>query len=275
MATQLAEQANEPDETVVVADNDAGEPQQRDYEAEARAHGWTSKEEFKGDPARWVDAETFAKRADEVMPFLQKQNKALKREIDDLKRNMKQFADFSSKAEERAYNRALADLQARHDEAVESGDKAAGRAILKELQDLKPAPKPETGKEPEGDVLEQRREAFFDWLPANPWYSEANSPKKLYADMLADRLADKHGGQLEDYPGGYAAMLAEITTQVERKFADPKPNPVNNGGNRQAANGGAKTWNDLPPAAKAQADRFVKTIPGFSREKYLKDYDWS
>ena len=51
---------------IALADEQQTE-QPRDIEAEARKHGWRPKEEFKGDPARWTDAETFVKRADEVM----------------------------------------------------------------------------------------------------------------------------------------------------------------------------------------------------------------
>jgi hypothetical protein len=54
--------------------------QARDFDAEAREHGWRPKDEFPGDAAKWVDAETFMKRADEVMPLLKAQNARLKRD---------------------------------------------------------------------------------------------------------------------------------------------------------------------------------------------------
>jgi hypothetical protein len=36
-----------------------------------------------------------------------------------------------------------------------------------------------------------------------------------------------------------------------------------------------KTFEDLPPRAQKECDRFVKTIPKYTRDKYLADYDWS
>ena len=36
-----------------------------------------------------------------------------------------------------------------------------------------------------------------------------------------------------------------------------------------------KTYDDLPPEAKAACDKFVRTIPGYKREDYVKEYDWS
>lgn len=249
-------------------DNGDGASQERDYEAEARAHGWTPKEDFKGDPAKWVDAETFARRADEFMPFLQKQNKALKREIDDLKRTTKQFAAFASKAEERAYNRALADLQARHEEAVEAGDVPGARKVLKELHDLEKPTAPAIEDDDKPDPQQAQRE-FAEWIDANDWYV-TDEKKRAYADIQAGAM-----GPADKWEGGGKAWLAELEKRVARKFAEPKPNPVNGGGNRAGAARGSKTFADLPAQAKAQCERFVKQIPGFTKEQYVRDYDWS
>ena len=251
-------------------EGDQQQTQPRDFDTEARHHGWTPKDEFRGDPAKWVDAETFVKRADEVMPFLQKQNKALKRDIDDLKRTLKQFGEFASKAEERAYKQALADIEARHSEAVETGDTAAAkramadmRTLDKEFQAEKPADEPE-------DDTPARKAELAEWVEKTGWYG-TDEQRTKYADMQADLM-----GPANEWAGGQKAWLAELTARTERKFADPKPNAANPGGARPGARGnGARGYNDLPADAKRACDRFVKNIPGFTREKYIKDFDWS
>lgn len=246
-----------------VVDN---QPQERDYEAEARAHGWLPPEEFPGDPKKCVDAKTFVERADAVMPFLKKQNAALKREMDDLKRTMKQANAFYSKAEERAYTRALADLQTRHDEAVEAGDVSGARKVLKELNELeKPSP---VEAEETPDPKQAGRE-LAEWVEENDWYV-TDEKKRAYADIQAGAM-----GPAAEWEGGPKAWLAELGKRVNRKFAEPKPNPVNGGGNRSGGARGAKTFADLPAQAKAQCERFVKQIPGFTKEQYVKDFDWS
>jgi hypothetical protein len=58
------------------------------YESEARQQGWMPQEEFKGDPDRWTDAETFVRRADEVLPILKKRDRILKQENETLKRDL-------------------------------------------------------------------------------------------------------------------------------------------------------------------------------------------
>lgn len=239
-------------------------PIERDYEAEARKQGWTPKEDFKGDPNRWIDAEAFVKRADEVMPFLQKQNKALKRELDDMKRQMRKSAEFFTQAETRAYERALADLQKRHDEALETGNVAEGRRVLAEMRDLK-AP-----EAPQLDEPVEHRDAaksFAEWIDANDWYVK-DADRRAYADIQAQAM-----GPAVAYDGGPEAWLEELGRRVERKFAAPKPNPANPGGNRSGARGG-KGYADLPPEAKAVCDKWVRQGIIKSRDDYVKSYQW-
>lgn len=243
----------------------------RDYEAEARQHGWTPKEDFRGDAAKWVDAETFVKRADEVMPFLKKQNAGLKRELDDLKRTVKQFQAFATKAEERAYERALADLQARHNEAVEAGDVAAANRVVKEMAALRPVAaeaEAKGGDAPPADA-QSRVNA---WIDASAYYM-SDDAKTRYADLQYDTLAKEHGA-LHLFPGGLDAALKEIDARVGRKFA-AKPAPMTTGTGAKGAAKGGRTYADLPPEAKRQCDRFVKQIPGFTAAQYVKDYSWS
>ena len=51
-------------------------------EISARAMGWRPQDEFGGDPERWVDADTFVARGEQVMPLLKAQNKKLRQEMD-------------------------------------------------------------------------------------------------------------------------------------------------------------------------------------------------
>jgi hypothetical protein len=255
-------------------EGDSTSPAPRDYEAEARQHGWTPKDDFRGDAAKWVDAETFVKRADEVMPFLKKQNAALKREMDDLKRTMKQFQAFASKAEERAYTRAMTDLQARHDEAVETGDVAGARKVMKEITELKadvPAAPTGSADDPAADAPADAQQQVKRWIDSSPYYM-ADEAKTRYADLQSDDLIKEHGA-LHRFPGGLEAALKEIDARVSRKFADKPPVQNAGGGNRGGAKGG-RSYADLPPEAKRQCDRFVKSIPGFTKEQYVKDYSW-
>lgn len=251
--------------------DDAGAPPERDYEAEARAHGWQPPEEFKGDKAKCVDAKTFMDRADTFMPFIKKDRDEWKRKFSELQRTVKQAATHFSKVEERAYTRAMADLQAKHDEAVETGDIAAGRKVIAEMDALKAeaaaAPKADPDDAPKFDPVEARKE-LNAWVEENDWYIRDDA-KRRFADFQAELM-----GPAPDWPDGNKAWLAELAKRVDRKFADKKPSVTNGGGNRAAPGGGGKTYNDLPAAAKAACDKFVKSGLIKSREDYVKDYDF-
>ena len=263
--TELTEQEAEAPEATE-ADSTSAEEQQteRDYEAEARSHGWTPKEEFKGDPSKWVDATTFVKRADEVMPFLKKQNKALKSELEDVKKQMRKASEFWSKAEERAYNRALADLEKRHDEAVEMGDVAASKAIRKEMAELSDA-LPEAPKMEPDQADAQRKLAA--WVEANDWYV-TDDAKRNYADIQAGAM-----GPATEWDGGPDAWLAELAKRVERKFTAPKPSPVATAPSRSTAAKTGKGYADLPPEAKKIADKW-HGMGLMTREEYARGYEW-
>lgn len=250
------------------ADSTSAAP--RDYEAEARQHGWTPKEDFRGDAAKWVDAETFARRADEVMPFLQKQNKGLKHEIDELKKTIRQSAEFFSKAEERAYQKALTELQVKHNDAVEMGDVAGANAAMREFTALeKPvAIVTPVDDPPPADAHQQ----IQSWIDDSPWY-QVDDNRTKYADLVSNTLTKDHGA-LHKFPGGIPAALKEIEARVDRKFAEKKPSPVNGGGNRSVAGGNGKSFADLPPQAQQMADKWVKQKLIPDRAAYLKAYQW-
>ncbi len=277
MATQLAEAVETFDEG-----DEAQTP--RDFEAEARSHGWTPKDDFKGDPTRWVDAETFIKRADEVMPLLKKKTQNQDREIAELKRMVKKL----TRAEQAAYENALSDLKAQAEAAVESGDLDAYRKVDGKIETLR--------KEAESDLGdthgENPQEQYAAFRAANIWYDKGNlaSASELEADAraMADRLADKYAAQglTKDLPP--SEFFAKIAREVEEalplltaKKARAKPPSAVEGVSANRGERGAKTGANLPPEAKRQAERFFNQ--GILKGKdlaealnnYAKKFDWS
>lgn len=252
---------------VPIIDGGDSQTQPRDFDTEAKRHGWTPKEEFRGDPARWVDAETFVKRADEVMPFLKKKTEAQDREIADLKRTIKQAAKHYEAVEERAVKRAMAELEAKHTDAAESGDVVGAKRAMDEIRALEKEVSAPALKEDAPDPDKARKE-LNDWVGENDWYV-LDDKKRAYADLQADLM-----GKAIDWDGGQKAWLEELGKRVERRFAEKKPSPVSGGGNRSAPGGGGKSYADLPAAAKAACDRFVKNGIVKDREAYIASYDF-
>jgi hypothetical protein len=275
MATQLKVEEFHPDEGP-----EDTTPDERDFEAEARSHGWSPKDDFKGDPSRWVDAETFVKRADEVMPLLKSQNKHLKGELDQLKKQFKQFSRHASAAEQRI----RAELEAQIDDATEAGDKQRVRSLREQEKQL------DAEQKDPRSTQEEAREAFDNWREEHVWYDRGGlanaSEMDISARLYADRMVEKHIDRTKDMPPGeffgmIAGLVKEKYPQLGQRQARAKPaSDVAGPGSGGRAPRGTRTWDALPPEARQRFDKWIsnKVIDMGSTEKSrdycIKTFDW-
>lgn len=258
---------------------------ERDYEAEARERGWVPAEEFKGDSSRCVDAKTFVDRTDTMMPLLKADRDRLRRELADMKKDLRKFGDFASKAEERAYERAVADLTARQEQAVADGDLKAHRAVGAELDKLRadaPTATPAVSRE-------EAEGAFTDWREENPWFDRANlagaTDLEKDARIYADLMTEKNLGKTTTMPP--AEFFAYIGGLVHEKFPALKAKPVREkppsdvgAPTTNRARPGGHSWSDITdPELRRQAERMAEKwaksglLP--NKDAYLKSFDWS
>lgn len=253
------------------------QPKVSDAEHEARNLGWVDKEEFKGDPAKWRPAEEFLDRGKRILPIVLKDNERLQRNLDRVKDQLaevreqtKQLVEFHTKAEERAYERARKEVEAKIESAAANADQAAVRHEMANLdalnkQHIEPVKKaPPT---PQFDPV------IRDWIDREEWFQKDR--------MLNAYAVDVYGVLERDKPGlSKADLLAETKRRTVEKFPEkfavedrPKSAAVatpSAGAPRKRG----KVYEDLPAEAKAACDKFVKSIPNYTREKYVKDYDW-
>ena len=296
MATQpiIEEQRTDPPANDPEAGDQGGTEQQeapRDYEAEARQRGWVPKEEFLAKPnakeERWVDAETFIERTDTVMPLLKADRDRLKRELSDVKRQMKQVFKYATAAEDRI----RAELQTKMEEAVEAGDVEGFRKLQKESGDLQSGDSA-TPKHSKDEALE----AFDDFRDENNWYdrgalagaSEAEKDARVYADRLMERRlrAIKPG---EEPPPD--ELFSTVAADVRAKFPElgqngvrqPRQKPQSDvaaPGTGRAPRGG-RTYDALTAEARATFDKWMRTgeLNKGSAEKtkayFASTFDWA
>jgi hypothetical protein len=272
------------------------EQTERDFEAEAKEHGWVPKDDFKGDVSRWVDAETFMKRADEMMPLLKAQNARQKREIEQLKKDFKRAATQMETMEKRAFERAQAELEEKHRMAVEAGDVKGANDAVKELRDLKPAEPGWAAGKSADEIRREATEALADFRDENAWYDKANlasaSETEINARLYFDRMCDKHVEQTKQMaPGDFFAMVRDMVVekfpQLTAKPSREKPLSPVAGATTGKPRGSSKSWDNLPPEAKRSFERMQGrgiwgvTLTGdkdkdmaASRAYYAKHFDW-
>jgi len=264
-----------------------------DAEARARRMGWVPESEWQGDPpkAGFASAEAFIERGESELPILRERNRKLDKElaetsqrIAELGTTLAEFKEHSAKVDERAVKRAKEELKAAQRKAVEDGDTDAFDTAAKGIEDLdKDAPKPEDrsvkaqAKSPDDDPV------FKKWAGQNPWYGD-DVVRTVFANSAAPIIAEK------GYTGTafYAEIEREVRAEYPERFENPNRKRASNveGGGRSTPrpkkNG--RDYGNLPAEAKAQCDKFVKTMvkgangkmePLLTREQFVEDYDWS
>lgn len=244
-----------------------------DFEAQAKEDGWMPQSEWKGDPARWVDAKTFVERGQQFLPIVQAKFRkslekidALSAEVSELKEGNKQFLQFHEQTlakEKKERERVIAELESERKKAITEGDGDAFDRADKKLQEAKTAP-PAKPAGPSPDMQA--------WLVENPWYTTDKKMQKI-ADGLSDVLAEEN----PTLKGrAFLDKLAELVkAEMPHKFQNARREAsTTENHERKTPSKTGRTYEDLPEDAKAACDKFVKTMPGFTKEAYLAHYDW-
>lgn len=266
-ADEAGDAAAAPPGEVIVAAEVAPE-----IEEKALKMGWTSKENFKGDPDKWRPADEFVERGENMLPIVRATVKKQEREIAELKASMKQFAEFHTKTEQRAYDKALNDLKAQRAEAVAAGDGEAFAKVDDAIEGLKKDIEKTAKIAPKDDD----DPVFEEWKGRNKWLDD---PKlEAYGTAAAQYLINS--GVKERGAEFYELVTKEVKARFPEKFTNPRREnaPAVEGG-APAARKGGKGYADLPADARAACERMAKN--GFAdnpkaaadfKAQYTKQY---
>lgn len=231
----------EPDAAHVAADvvtehveKDATQEVARDFEKDAREKGWVPESEYKGEhrPAVFLDAEAYLKRHDEVSPFIHRENKKLRKELDALKKDVdarvSKLVNVSRSNYEREmtnYEREIARLKGEQEKAVEAGDVPAFKRLDKEIGNV-PVPEEVEGLATEGAATVDGNDIVAKFQESNPWY-KTNKLLTAYAERLSDKIAKDTDDKLplaENLQMVEAKMRAEYPEQYAKKATNGHAN---------------------------------------------------
>ncbi len=256
----------------VFSSPDSGQESQapeRNYEAEAREMGWVPEAEFKGDkkPLKFLDAKEFVERGETVLPFVQRENKRLKGELDTVKKEFGDRFDRLAKATEATlkkqredHARELAELTAKRDQAVEKGDVAGFRSLDKQINDHKAnAPQVEDlAPKPKEEAPANNDDVLAAWQDANKWYGTDDVLTEA-AIGISQNLLRKNPNitMAENLRQTDEAMKARFPLRFGGSTGANAHAPVDSGGDPKPADNGSKqpTFDKLPNEAKAFARR--------------------
>lgn len=262
---------------------DAADAAARETEASARAQGWRPKDQFTGDPDKWVDASTFVDRGNSFKSNLVQKVATLEKQIADFKGTAAQFNKYHQETmakKDKELANTIRQLKIQKSEATSDGDHAAAVELEDRIDTLNQ--ERDEAKRLEKEALEQAQAAAAEsqvdpvliaWVAdGNEWFD--NDPKlRRYAMSVAEELR-ANGSKL----AGRAFLdriLLEVKTDFPEKFTNPnrlRAGAVDNGAGGRSS--GGRTAADLPAEDRTLMNKFVKE--GMLTEKqFLADYKWS
>jgi hypothetical protein len=242
-------------------DSDQGQAVDDPEEKLARAGGWCPKEEWRGDPARWVDAKTFndsaspARMRERVQKFEEeraKDREEYSRRIEHieklstaaLKRQEKEFEDRLAQLRRERDANVIAEAQANGREAAENlrdqwDDHIA--AVEKQRPELPAAPAAEPTAKPQASAQPTPPREANDWVAAHPQYktdAEFGGAAFWAMDKISKEMADKP----------LAEQFAELDRRMAKRFPEYYPQP------KQESRSNNGNGNGAPPANARQMD---------------------
>src|SRR6266481_6951950 len=84
-----------------------------EVEETAKSMGWVSKDEFQGDPEKWIPADQYVDRGEHLLPILHSTNKRLKEQVATQERRLAEVEEAL-----RVGRETIASLETYHDEDV-------------------------------------------------------------------------------------------------------------------------------------------------------------
>lgn len=270
-----------------VADEGDNSSQSTEVEAQATSLGWKPLEDYKGDPDKWADAETFLQVHSRNNGALKDANKrqaaemaALRRQMEGLTVAHQKMFEMQVKKMSEEHQQQLNFLKAQKRNALTEGDHVTASDIDEQIDTLKAAgpeipdvPVVESKKANDAEAWMQLPEVI-DFTERNPWINTDE-------DMATYAVAK--GAQIRKSSPGLdnTEFLAQVEQATRKAFPhkfQTRRQPVEGGqrgGEGGISSGGKGTYAAMPKEAREACDEFVSDKTG-TRDEYVKmyfDYD--
>ena len=240
-----------------------------EVESKARHLGWVPKDEFRGNPEKWVDADIFVERGEHIMPILRENNKRLESEVARLQalvqgsiESTEELKRFHAEDVKRQIERTKAALKEEIKQARTEGDFDLEMDLQEKLAEVKAMPvQPQVVTDA---VNAARAQAPFnphlqEWMQENPWFGK--DPRKT-------SLAVGIGHELREDPANvglvgrkfYERVNQEMHDYLNPRSASSKVESSRNSGSGRSSR--ERGYADLPSDAKEACDKDAKKLVG-------------
>ena len=256
-----------------------------EIQAKAEKLGWMPPARYKGDPERFVDAETYLERGETVLPIVKEQNKRLHAELEALKAESSRTSAALKNATE-----AIEQIEERHSVSTQKAVEEARRQLKVEL-----ASASEDGRHRDVAELtdqltqlndsekEAKKEAkapppsftpppdLVEWNAENPWFGQ-NKRKTALALAVAQEM--REAGDTRQGRTFYEAVTVEVESVLGDKKSAPSGDKVEGGRNGEENPGPrGKGFASLPTDARAACDADARKFVGPGK-RYKTQAEW-
>lgn len=261
----------------VVVDIDTGiQDQSLDEEGRARQYGWRPKEEWRGHPDKWLPADAFNEKGEQISRLLsvktKRQEELLARQAAKLEELNATLSDFkihherTISQERKAHKAQLEAAKAEKDHADQQGDFDAYKSAESKVRELEASPPPDEKHAPQTPNHE-----ITAFISRNAWFT--TSPEMNASAVAFSTALEKKSPSLS---------LTENLTKTEEgikrmypeKFGNPRRSQeqaVESGSIPSSGGVNKPGYSSLPGDAKSACDRFVKN--GLMTQKqYVDEY---
>lgn len=230
-------------------------------EDRAREQGWRPKEEYEGDPSKWVSAETFVAKG-ELIDRIESLGKKLK----DSEKTINMLKEHHAKVKESEFKRAVDFLKSQKKAALEEGDVDKIIEIDDKIAQVRETQKAQKAQEAINTGTELHPD-FASWVSQNKWY-EKNSEMRADADAFGEAYARNNPNKTPQ------EVLEYVTTKIKKTYKEEFENPnrsrptgVEGGGTRQ---GGSRDSFTLTEEEARVMNTFIRNGV-MTKEDYIKE----
>lgn len=273
-----------------------GEADRGPIEAEAKRMGWAPREQWRGDPELWKDADEYVRRGKEIIPIVRAQNQKLTDQLAEANRQLAEVKGTLTRQEQttkdllehqaaeirRQVEVKLADLRKEKKQAIKDGDHDLAADLEEEIDQTRDQlaeaakPKPQAAGTPPAPPAPQYEPWALEFGQANDeWLGKDKRKTALFMGIADDLMATtslRQGSLLEEAKAQAEAILNKTPGQKMAKSEG------GGGGWEGSGQGGSRTGGqtfaslpqDAKDACRAQAKKFV----GESGKAFKTEAEW-
>lgn len=239
-------------------------------EAQAMQMGWKPKEQYEGDPEKWVTADIFVARAPlfEKIDEQHRHTKNLQKKLEFLEKTLQDQAAHTERVRATEYKRALEALKQEKRVALAEEDLVRADELQDKIEEVKEAQRIEEAAKQVAPPQPAVNEAFVAWSQENQWY-KLDAEMREFADAMA--IIEHNKGKTPE------EVLKSVTEKVRKNFKD-SPHFRNPNKDKapavEAQSGGAprgKASGFKPTAEQREIARRFAATGIMSEEQYYKD----